>query len=35
MQKGCGGVGEHIQRLILVVSAVMQQRGPEFFGTLP
>jgi hypothetical protein len=30
-----GGVSEHIQRLIVVVSAVVQQGGPEFFGALP
>jgi hypothetical protein len=29
-----GGVSEHIQRLT-VVSAVVQQGGPEFFGALP
>src|SRR6516165_9727610 len=30
-----GRVSEHIQRLTVVVSAVVQQGGPEFFGALP
>ena len=30
-----GGVSEHIQRLTVIVSAVVQQGGPEFFGALP
>ena len=30
-----GGVGEHIQRFAIVVSAVVQQSGPEGFGALP
>lgn len=29
------GVSEHIQRFTVVVSAVIQQGGPEFFGALP
>jgi hypothetical protein len=30
-----GRVSEHIQRLTVVVSAVVQQGGPEFFGAQP
>ena len=30
-----GGVSEHIQRLTVVVSAVVQEGGPKFFGALP
>ena len=29
------GVSEHVQRLAVVVSAVVQQGGPESFGALP
>ena len=30
-----GGVSQHIQRLAVVVGAVVQQGGPEFFGAPP
>jgi hypothetical protein len=30
-----GGVSQDIQRLTVVVSAVVQEGGPEFFGALP
>src|ERR1700722_14637012 len=30
-----GGISEHIQRLVRVVSAVKDERGPQIFGALP
>jgi hypothetical protein len=30
-----GGVSEHVQRLTVVVAAVVEEDGPEFFGALP